>query len=99
MSRTDAHTRYNYLPGGREYLALRERMLAGDLPLWAYVADDTPWEREWSKHWSRSSAEGWYARQENRSERHNAQAALRRGDYDSIPFHMTGRHSAAWLCY
>lgn len=92
MSRTDAHTRIDFLPGFKEYEALREAR--------AYLRGQYgDWNREWNKHWSRSSAQGWYARQENRSERHAAKAALRRGDYDAIPLHMTGRHSAAWLAY
>lgn len=95
MSRTDAHTRWKFLPDGMAY----ERE-------WAWVREDflhrhmnMEWSHEWNSHFSRWSGEQWYAHQENRRERHNAKAALRRGDYDAIPFHMTGRHSAAWLAY
>lgn len=99
MSRTDAHTRYKHLPDGREYFDAYKRFFYGGRiygpEYWAWRSLD--WNPEWNKHYSRSSAEGWYAHQENRRERHHAKAALRRGDYDSIPLHMTGRHTAAWL--
>lgn len=98
MSRTDAHTRYEYLPDGRAYETERLRLQELDPYNW-YRCFRKDWNREWNKHWSRPNVQGWYARQENRIERHAAKAALRRGDYDAIPFHMTGRHSAAWLAY
>ena len=105
MSRTDAHTRYEYLPDGREYDNWYHRYFnmrgtfMSNAERWFYYTHGPDWNREWNSHYGRSNAEQRYARQENRSERHNAKAALRRGDYDSIPLHMTGRHSAAWLAY
>lgn len=66
---------------------------------WQQWKDSGPDWREMRPHFGRPNAQQWYAHQENRRERHNAKAALRRGDYDAIPFHMTGRHSAAWLAY
>lgn len=97
MSRTDAHTRYKHLPDGREYQAAWDyyvSMYPRPRSDWALM-----WKREWNTHSGRSGYQQFLQRHLNRSERHNAKAALRRGDYDSIPPHMTGRHSAAWLAY
>jgi hypothetical protein len=95
VSRTDAHTRYKFLPDGRKYEASYDRYLNGEISRQEWIC--LGWNDEWNSHFGRSNAQQWYAHQENRNERRNAKAALRRGDYDAIPLHMTGRHSAAWL--
>lgn len=100
MSRTDAHTPRKYLPEGRAYETAYRRYMSGEISrLEWWAASGAVWQFDWNSHYGRWNAEQWYARQENRRERHNAKAALRRGDYDAIPLHMTGRHSAAWLAY
>lgn len=95
MSRTDAHTRYKYLPEGRSYEVAYRRYMAGDIGRLEWWA--TAWDHDWNKQFGRRPYQQFLQRQLNRNERHSAKAALRRGDYDAIPFHMTGRHSAAWL--
>lgn len=103
MSRTDAHMPWWVATDSKPWRGPRAEKRT---TLWTAL-EFQQWRQGWdgislheqSKHWSKSAAVQWYARQENRRERHNTKAALRRENYDAIPFHMTGRHSAIWLAY
>lgn len=94
MSRTDAHVPYKYLPGGREYHDWWPAHL-----IWQHRGSGPKWQHEWNKQFGRERAVREYARQMNRNERHEARAALRRGDYDTLSTRYSGRHGGVWLAW
>jgi hypothetical protein len=102
MSRTDAHTPWWVALDNKPWRGPRgdqhPQPEFGTVERQQWYQSGPSW-REMDRYFSRRGMVHWYQQQENRKSRRRARVALHRGDYDSLPTHETGRHSADWLAY